>query len=116
MASSPLVVLAIVSLTLTFEAMIAGSEIAAASFPEFEALDDGTCDEGVQCEDGFFAGLKRIGNYIGNFFQIIWGVLVFFTKLMTFDVGGTPWPIRVPLSTLLIGSTVWSLATLFRGN
>lgn len=110
MAASPIAILAIVTLTLTFQAVFFGETIAAKSFPDFQEMDD-------VCEgDGFFSGISCAVAKVVFFFKVIGGVIGFFWSLISFEVPGTPWYIRVPLATLLIGSTGWSLATLFRGN
>lgn len=102
MAASPVPILAIIILTLTFEGLLFGSEIADRSFPSYEEPQSG----------GFWGALDAVVAVV----QVIWGAVVFFFNLITFNVPGAPWYIRVPIGAMLGGGLVWSLATLIRGN
>lgn len=102
MGTSPLVILAIIALTLVFEGLLFGSEIEDFQLPQFEEPKSG----------GFFAVLDALLSIV----QVIWGVVLFFFNLVTFNVPGAPWYIRVPVGTMLTGGLVWSIATLIRGN
>lgn len=102
MAASPVKVLVVAVIVLAFEAMLFGAQLAEQSFPEFEQPDSG----------GFFGVIEGLLAVV----DVIWGVVVFIFNLITFNVGGAPWWIRLPVGTVFGGSIVWSIATLIRGN
>lgn len=102
MAPSPVGVLMTVIVTLTFTGLAFGEEIAQDSFPEFEEPEGG----------GFWGVLDALTAIV----QAIWGAVVFFFNLITFNIPGAPWWIRVPVGTALTGSLGWSLASLIRGG
>lgn len=109
MAASPIPVLLIVVATLTFQAMLFGSELAEKSFPTLEEPEAGDCDGFL---DGFACGV----DYVVNFISVVFGVVAFFFNLVTFNVPGAPWFVRLLVGGAIGGSIVWSVATLFRGN
>lgn len=102
MASSPMVVLSVIVLTLVFEGLLFGEELAEASFPSFEQPEGG----------GFFDVLDAVLAIV----QAIWGTVVFVFNLVSFNVPGAPWFVRAPIGFILGGGLVWSIATLVRGN
>lgn len=102
MAKSPALVLAIVLSTMVFMTLLFGEEIAEKSFPTFEQPSSG----------GFFGALDAILAIL----QGIWGVIVFFFNLLTFNIPGAPWYVRVVAGGLLGGGLLWSIAELFRGT
>lgn len=95
-------VLAIVLLTVTFEGMIFGQELAERSFPTYEEPQS----------SGFFGVLDALLAIV----KVIWGAVVFFFNLITFNVPGAPWWVRLPVGGLIGGGFVWSVATLIRGG
>lgn len=90
-------------LVLIGEALIFGEELAQRSFPSFEEPTSTTAF------GGFIEGV------VGTV-QLIWGGVVFFFNLITFNIPDAPWSIRLALSSILGGSLIWSIATLIRGN
>jgi len=82
---------------LVFQAVLFGAEYAEAAFPEFEQ------PEGVL-------------DIIQQVLSAIWGVVEFVFSLVTFNVPGAPFWIRVPIATYFGGTIVWSVASLVRGG
>lgn len=114
LASNPIPVLAIVLLTLAFEGLLFGNQLAGASFPASSTVDFGGCSG---------SGLDYIGCVIGNtfsfiinVFKIIFGVVAFFFNLVSFNVPGAPWFVRLFLGGVMGGALLWSIAGLFRGD
>lgn len=110
MAASPIIVLAIVLMGQVFMAALFGEEYASDSFGDLGTLE-GECNG-----DGFFAGIMCAVEKVVQFFQIIGAVISFFFKVAFFIIPGAPWYIQVPISTIVLASILWSVATLFRGN
>lgn len=102
MASSPMIVLTIVTASLGFMGLIYGATIAETTFPSFEQPSSG----------GFFGALDALLAII----QGVWGTILFILKLITFQVPGAPWYIRLLVGATMGGAIIWSVATLFRGN
>ena len=100
--ANPLTFLAVIALTSTVVAMIGGEELAQESFPEFDEPDSG----------GFWGSLDALVSVV----QGIWGVVVYLFNLLTFNIGGAPWWIRVPVGAINGGGLLWSIATLIRGG
>lgn len=100
--ASPVPHLLVMTVVLVFQGVLFGSEIAEESFPEFEEPSSG----------GFFGALEALLAVV----QAVWGVVVFVFNLVTFNVPGAPWFIRVPIATYFGGTIVWSLASLIRGS
>lgn len=100
--STAIKVLGIVLVTVAFEGLIFGAEIAERSFPAFDQPQSG----------GFFAVLDALLAIV----QTIWGAVVFFFNLLTFNIPGAPFWVRVPVGGLIGGGFVWSVATLVRGG
>jgi len=95
----PLAVIAVVMMTLSFEALLAGEELVEEAFPGIENRD---------CS-GFFDTLECI-------VDTVFGAVVYFFHLVTFAPGDPPLWVRVPLAVSLGGAIFWSLVTLIRGN
>lgn len=102
MGNTALSVLAVILLTLTFEGLLFGEQIAERSFDGFSEPRSG----------GLLGGLDAILAVV----QGVWGVVVFFANLITFNVPGAPWYVRLPVAGILGGGLVWSIAVLFRGG
>lgn len=102
MGSTAMTVLSVVILTLTFEGLLFGEALAQQSFPTFTEPSSG----------GFFGVLDALLAIV----QAVWGAVLFFFNLVTFNVPGAPWWIRLPVGGLLGGGLVWSVATLVRGG
>lgn len=106
MASSPVKVLLLVFLVLTFEALMFGNQLIEESFPEFqEPQVNPWLGPGGVLLDALLAVV-----------QTIWGTVVLLFNAITFNVAGAPWFIRVPVGVAMGGSLFWSISTLIRGN
>lgn len=103
MAPSPVPVLAVIILTISFQALLFGDELAERSFPSFEEPEE---------TGGFFGAFDVIAAIL----KTIWGVVVFFTNLLTFNVPGAPTFIRVIVGSIMGGGLIWSIATLIKGT
>lgn len=102
MAKSPVAVLAIILLVIGGEALLFGGDIAARSFPTFEE----------PTQSGLLGAIEGIVQIV----SVIWGVVVFFFNLITFNVPDAPFFIRVPVGGILGSALIWSIASLIRGN
>lgn len=102
MASSPIPILAVIVLVLTFEGLLFGAEVAEMSYPTFEEPQSG----------GFFGALEALLAVV----QAIWGTIVFIFNLLSFNIPGVPWYVQVPVASILFGGLIWSIAELVRGN
>lgn len=112
MALNPLPIIAIITATLIFQALIFGEEYADKSFPEYEEITAACTDN----DDSFFSGFACVVQQIGYFFRVVGGVVLFLLNLVSFNVPGAPWFIRVIVGGLMGTGIFWSAATLFRGN
>ena len=95
--ASPVPVLVALTVVLVFEGLLFGATLVESSFPEFEQ------------PDGILDALIGI-------VQAIWGVVVFIFNLITFNIPGAPFWVRVPVGIAIGGSLMWSIATLIRGG
>lgn len=102
MASSPVAILSIITLVLVFEGLLFGQQIAAYSFPSFEEPQS----------EGFFAVLDSLLAIV----KTIWGTVVFVFNLLTFNIPGAPWFIRIPVAGIMGGGLIWAITELVRGN
>lgn len=114
-AASPAPIILVVALTLVFEGLLFGSSIANTSFPAASSVDFGSC--------GNVGGLDLIGcvisnafNAVVNVFKVIIGAVVFFFNLVSFNVPGAPWFVRMVVGCAIGGSIIWAIAGMFRGN
>lgn len=124
--SSPIPVLMIIVATLAFEGLLFGTDLAAASFPTIESPSFDIQD----CQDGtipFFSQLDDIACVIGSaflfaakflqaIFLTLFGVVVFLFNLISFNVPGAPWYVRLVVGSAFGGAIMWAVAGLFRGN
>jgi hypothetical protein len=99
---NPLPILIIIIMTLTFQGLLFGQEIAERTFTGFQEPTGG----------GFFGALEALLAVV----QAVWGAILFFLNLLFFNVPGAPWWIRLPIGTALTGGLIWSIATLVRGG
>lgn len=113
-AQSPAVVIIIVLLTLTFEGLYYGSDLATQSYPAPSNIQTGSCGGG---------GLDRIACVIGGVFEfivnvvkIIFGTVAFVFNLITFNVPGAPLFVRIPIGGMITLAILWSVASLVRGS
>ena len=102
MGINPMPVFAAVLLILAFEGLLFGADLAERSFPSFEEPRTG----------GFFAALDAILAVV----KAVWGGVVFFFNLITVNVPGAPWYIRLPVGGILGGSLIWSIMEMVRGK
>ena len=102
MAPSPIPVFVPVLALLAFMGLLFGEEIGEEGFPSYERPDSG--------------GLLGVVEAVGGVLQMIWDVIVFFFNLVTVNIPGTPWFIRLIVGSIIGGTLTWSIATLIRGN
>lgn len=114
MAASPIIFSFLAVSGFVFQFALFGEEYLSDSFGLFGELS-GECEKPGGLE-AFFAGIKCAVNKVIDFFRIVGGVVVFFFKLATFDIPGSPWYVRSILTTLFMGGLLWSVGTFFRGN
>jgi hypothetical protein len=114
-SSSPVAVLMVVLLTLGFEGLLFGSQVASASFPEMSKSADANCSDNN--------GLSFIGCLIGNawafvvnVFKVIFGAIAFFFNLVSVNIPGAPWFVRLFIGGAIGGALIWGIAALFRGG
>ena len=100
MAKSPLLILFIILTVLAFEGLLFGAEIAERTFPQFNQPQGG----------GFWSNLDSIVALV----EAVWGAVLFFLNLISFNVPGAPFWIRLPIGGLLGGGLVWSIANLIK--
>ena len=100
MARSPIMTLAIILTVLAFEGLIFGQSIAERSFPTFEE----------PTSTGFWGAFEAALAFV----KAVWGVVVFLFNLITVNVPGSPWWIRLPVGGILGGGLIWSIAQLLR--
>lgn len=98
----PQAILAVIIMVVAFEGVFFGAEIAERSFPDFDQPQQG----------GFFGALDAILAVL----QAVWGAVVFFVNLLTFNIPGAPAYIRYPVGAALTGGLIWSIAGLIRGG
>ena len=127
MAYAPVAALSIMFLTWSFMGVLYGADFAAQSFTDFKQVDPGGCTftlgggipilSDVGEATGYIGCvLANIGNLIFNVFAFIVGAGKFVFQLLTFNIPGAPGYIRIPISGMFVGVSVWSIATLSRGN
>jgi hypothetical protein len=110
MAQSPIAVLVIIVSTLVFVAMIEGDQLAESLFPN-------VAEATPACSgDSFFDGIFCFFEFVVLVFQVVGAAIAFFFNLITFNIDGAPWFVRVLVGTLLGTGILWSCITLFRGN
>ena len=114
MATSPLPFLIIITLTLTFEGLYFGQDLFTNSYPEFKEVNFGACTGNPL--DVIGCWFANIGAIIANIAAAIFGTVVFFFNLLSFNIPGTPPAIRAILGTIFTGGIIWSIASLIRGN
>ena len=102
MGGMPIKILAVIIMTLTFEGLLFGEQIAERSFP---TLDEPTTT-------GFWGALDALIAVV----RAIWGAVVFFFNLLTFNVPGAPWWIRLPVGSVLGGGLLYSVTVIVRGG
>lgn len=91
--------IAIVVLTLVFEGAVISSQ---AQEPVFADLSSKDCS-------GFFDAFECV-------VEVVFDVVIFLFDLITFNIDGAPWWIRVPLAFILGGGIIWAVASLVRGG
>lgn len=115
MGTSPVVGIVIVVLTLTFQGLLFGADIAEKSFPDLIRPEHQTQD----CDgffDGFVCAFENVIAFIANIFIVLFGAIIFLFNMITFNVPGAPWFVRVPFGALMFGLIGWPAFTFFRGN
>lgn len=100
MGSSPIPALFIVITSIVLQALLLGDDpLSSPTFTTFDADD--------------FGGIDIIGDIISAILNAI--TFVFFALTWSL-IDGVPWWIQYPAATLTIGSLVWAVAELLRGN
>jgi hypothetical protein len=104
MASTPLLVLAVVALYSMVYIVI---DPANAMPDGTDSLDDRGDDPGDSP-----SGIEIVGAVL----EKVWGVVVLLFGAMVFNVPDAPIYIQAPVAIIIIGSLAWSIATLIRGT
>jgi hypothetical protein len=60
--------------------------------------------------------LERTFGGVGELLTGLWTGITFFFQFLTFNVPGAPLWVRLPVSTLIIGSLTWSILSMIRGR
>lgn len=102
-------ILFVVISTLAFEGLLFGSEIAADTFGDIVSPEEQDCS-------GFLDGVACVFTFIFDVFETIFAGIVFLFRLITFDVPGAPWWVKVPVAGLLGGGIILVVIQVFRGN
>lgn len=110
MAQSPIVVLAICVPTLVFQALLVGTLQGEPDFPTFST------SEAVCGGESFVDAIKCPFYWVVDLLRVILAAGLYFWGLVTFNVPGAPGFVRVVVSSLTGGPTIWAIATLLRGN
>jgi hypothetical protein len=113
--SSIITALSIVGLTAVFMGLFLGQSLAEQSYPPFFNVNFGSCAGNPLSVIGCW--VSNVGALIINLFIFLYGTVVFFINILTFNVPGAPSWIRTIIGTLMGGTVLWSIATaLFRGS
>ncbi len=129
MSTSPVKVLFGVTVVLCFQALLVGGEITEVNIFGDSFQQDDPSVSYAEC-NGFLAGpLIYSGCLLGNLatffleanelislFKAAINAFGIFLGLMTFNVPGAPFWVRMPVAMVVVGSSVWSLVTLMRGG
>ena len=104
MAASPVPVLMIVGLYVAFFMLIVGTA--------GDTYGMGAVPEDLPSEDDDFGGWDIIGDIV----RAVFGFIKLLFGALTFNVEGAPLWVRIPISTGIITSLLWSAMTLIRGT
>lgn len=111
---NPIPFLLIVVVTIGFEAMLFGEEIAQQSIivplPEIDSCDGLSGFDAMGCS--MVAFLKNIGKG----FAVFANVIAFLFNAATFNVPGAPPIVRAIVATLFSGTLAWVIVTQIRGT
>lgn len=102
MAYNPIPILAVVAVSVAFQALLFGGELVPEEEPEVEEPDDG----------GFFAALDAILAIVKSIFTVV----AFIVQSIAFPFPDAWWPIRFVGGAIQTSGLVWAIATLVRGN
>lgn len=102
MAESPIIVLTVIMFVLVGEGLLFGAEIAERSFPAFEEPSS--------------SGLLGAVEGAVSVLQAVWGAVVFFFNMITFNIPGAEFWVRAPMTVIFGGALFWSISSLARGN
>lgn len=102
MAFNPLPIIAVIAVSVAFQALVYGEQLVPEEAPDVEEPDDG----------GFFASLDALLSVIKSIFTVV----AFIGQSIVFPFPDAWWPIRFVGGTIQTTGLVWSIATLVRGN
>lgn len=119
--ANPTPALAVIVMVLAFEGLLFGQDVVASSFPQFNDVDFADCFSTGFVSSGFGLGyiscvVVQVFNIVINFFKFMYGTVVFFVKLLSFDIGGAPTWIRFLVGSFFTASILWAIAGLARGS
>jgi hypothetical protein len=84
--------------TMIFIALLAGGEIQGQETPQAGSPPEGIWDT------------------VGQLLVKIWGTVIFMFSVLSFNVPGAPWYVRVLISTIIVSPILWAVASLIRGR
>ena len=127
MGYAPISALAIVFLTLAFEGLVFGTDLAEQSFPEFQPVEYDDCvfepGGGIPILSDVGEATGYIGCILANTFTVlvnvvlaVFGTIAFLFNLLTFNVPGAPDYIRFPVGGIIVATILISSVMIFRGN
>lgn len=102
MAYNPLPIIAVIAVSVAFQALVYGDQLLAEAAPDIEQPSSG----------GIFAAFDGIVAIV----QSIFAVVGFILESIVFPFPDAWWPIRFVGGTIQTTGLVWSIATLVRGN
>lgn len=111
----PLGLLLVIALTLGFEGLLLGSSIVSESFPAASTVDFGSCSNAGGL-DKIACVIENAWNFVVNVVKVIFGVVALIFNLVSFNVPGAPWFVRLPIGACFGFGLLWSIASLFRGG
>lgn len=107
MSLSPIAILFIAVSTLAFEAILFSDSLTEMGLPVFEQPT-------VSC-DGIINCTIATVQFAVSIVKAVWGTIVLLINLLSFNVPGAPWYIRLIIGSAVGGGMAWSIARLIRG-
>jgi len=114
MNPTPLVI--IIVATLAFESLMFGNELAGSAFPPLAPVNFGACGGTGNAFTDIACVLYQTFLVIGNVVLVFFGIVMFLWNLVSFNVPGTPWFVRLVIGSSFGGSILLIIAGLFRGT
>ena len=103
MGVSPVPVLIIVAIYAVFFAAI--SSTTSPDEPDDLSFSSNDCDVGLNNVCG-----------LGDILTFVFNIIQFFFDVLTFNIDGAPFYIRVPIAVAITASVMWSIISLVRGT